>query len=333
LSSRVDAVSRIEIVDPPAWAGPASRVLQAAWQPPCLHYTQDYLRWQFRFPGDSKAVGSAAFDGAEPVGFLAAVPRWVLCGSVRIAAHLLSFLAVRPGWRGPQPGRREPISVGLCRTLFGALRRTGKPVLTYVQSSSVAALFLRSFEEVGFQSLHLGSYRTYGTASKPGPTSLAARVEDAAEDEFREVIEGCHDGRTLWSDPGRDQLRHYREDPRGRALAIVRDASGGATGAAMVVLSEVVSPKGVELIPMLDSIFLPRPSAEALIALVRFAGERWAGRASSPIVTAPNLRGIDAVVLRAAGLRAMSSVFQGYLFAPTFDALPDRIEGTNLEIV
>ena len=38
-------------------------------------------------------------------------------------------------------------------------------------------------------------------------------------------------------------------------------------------------------------------------------------------------------MLRAAGLRATPSAFQGYFFAPMTDRLPEAIEGTNLEIV
>jgi hypothetical protein len=268
-----------------------------------------------------------AFDGDEPVGFFGVVPRRMRYGDRRLEAHLLSFLAVRPAWRGP-------LTFAIYTKLVEVIRAAGKPVVTFPQPGSIAERMLFwNFERAGFRTCSLGSYRTYGAVSRPGPSVLDARAMEGDEDEFLEVIRCCRDERTLWSDPDRDQLRHYREDPSRRALALVRDGSDRPIGAAMVALSEVVSPQGLESIPMIDSVFLPRPSAEALIALVRFASERWAGRATSPVVSAPNLAGIDVAILRAAGLRATPSVFQGYFFVPMTKAPPEAIAGTNLEIV
>jgi hypothetical protein len=113
----------------------------------------------------------------------------------------------------------------------------------------------------------------------------------------------------------------------------VCDASGRPIGAALVVLSRVVVPAGIELVPMIDSVFLPRPSAEALLALIRFSSERWADQPTSSVVTAPNLSRIDEALLRATGLRATPSVFQGYLSAPMTGAPLGGLTRTNLEII
>jgi hypothetical protein len=327
LNPRAGSACRVEIVDPIRFAESASRVLRDAWQPPCLCYRAAYLRWQFGFPGASAAIGGAAFDGDELIGFFAAVPRAMRCGHRRVASHLLSFFAVLPRWRGP-------LSLAIYGKLIEAIKGTEKPVVTYVPPGSIAEkMLVWNFERAGFQTYPLGSYRTYGAPRKPGSAIPDAQAVEADEDEFLEMVGRCRDERTLWSDPDRAQLHHYRQDPRGCALAVIREASGSPVGAAIVVLSEAVLPKGIELIPMIDSVFLPRPSAEALIALVRFAGERWTGQATSPVVTAPNLKGIDSAVLRAAGLRATASSFQGYFFAPTADVVPRTVEGTNLEVV
>ena len=54
---------RIERVDPLECAEQASRLIQAAWNPPCLNYTPEYLRWQFGFSGKQlQPVTLAAFD-------------------------------------------------------------------------------------------------------------------------------------------------------------------------------------------------------------------------------------------------------------------------------
>jgi hypothetical protein len=327
LDTRSNSSFRVETVDPVAFAEAASRVLRDAWQPPCLSYTPDYVRWQFGFPGGSEAIGVAAFDGGKPVGFFGATPRWMHDGRSRIATHLMSFFAVDPGWRGPH-------GLALYWKMVEELRRTAKPVVTYVQSGSTAERMLAwNFERAGFRTCALGEYRTYGAAGRPGSVDCTASVVEADDEQFLAVARCCRQAGTIWNDPDRDQLQHYRRDPRGRALVVVRDTSGRPDGAAMLVLSDTLAPQGPESIPMIDSVFLPRPSAEALIALIQFARARWADRATSPVVTAPNLKGIDAATLRAAGLRATPSAFQGYFFTPRGDTLAKDIAGTNLEVV
>ncbi|HZW29648.1 MAG TPA: hypothetical protein VFF52_03020 [Isosphaeraceae bacterium] len=318
---------RVEIVEPAAFAEPASRILQDAFQPPCLRYTPDYLRWLFRFPNGLESIGVAAFDGAEPVGFFAVMPRWMRSGDRRLAVSLMSSLAVRPG-------RGGPLALALYSRLLELLRELGRPVVSYVRPGTVAErLLLWNFARAGLQARPLGSYRTYGALNAAGPADPPARVEEGDEDAFLEVVRSCRDERMLWRDPDRDQLRHYGADPRGCVLAVIRDASGGLIGAATVVLARVVLPQGDELIPMINSVHLPRPTAEALQALIQFARRRWDGQATAPVVTAPNLIGIDPAVLRAAGLRATPSAFQGYVFDPIADSLPAALMGTNLEVV
>jgi hypothetical protein len=318
---------RIEVVDPLAFAEPASRILREAFQLPCLHYTPDYLRWQFGFPNGMEAIGIAAFDGPEPIGFFAVMPRWMRLRDRRIAVSLVSSLAVRPAWGGP-------VALAMYARLLELVREAGRPVVSYVRPGSVAErMLLWNFHRAGFQSHPLGSFRTYGAASVAEAAQPTARVEDGDEDAFLAVARDCRDDRMLWRDPALEQLRHYRDDPRGCALAVVRDASGRPTGAALVVLSRVIVPQGIESIPTIDSVFLPRPSVEALKALVHFTGRRWDGQAASSVITAPNLTGVDAAIIRAAGLRATPSVFQGYYFDPMPDGLPMGLMGTNLEVV
>jgi hypothetical protein len=248
-------------------------------------------------------------------------------GRRRIATHLMSFFAVEPDWRGPQ-------TLALYWKMIEVLQGTSKPVVTYVQPGSTAEKMLSwNFARAGFRIHPLGDYRTYGALGRPGLVDSAAAVVEADDEEFLAVAGCCRDAGTIWSDPDRDQLQHYRRDPRGRSLVVIRDASGRPAGAAMVVLSEMLSPQGSESIPMIDSIFLPHPSAEALIALIQYARARWAGRSTSMVVTAPNLKGVDGAILRAAGLRATPSAFRGYFFTPTTEVLPESIAGTNLEVV
>jgi hypothetical protein len=274
-----------------------------------------------------EAIGVAAFDGREPIGFFAAMLRRMRLGDRRLAVHLLSSLAVRPAWGGP-------LALAMYAGLLERLREAGRPIATSVRPGTVAErMLVWNLQRAGFQAHPLGSYRTYGAANAAGLADPAAWVEEGDEETFLDAARGCRDERILWSDPGREQLRHYRADPRGCALAIIRDSSGGPIGAALVALSRVIVPGGIESVPTIDSVYLPRPSAEALKALLHFASRRWKGRATSPVAIAPNLMGIEAAILRAAGLRATPSVFQGYYFDPMAGALPAAVTGTNMEVI
>jgi hypothetical protein len=274
-----------------------------------------------------EATGVAAFDGPEPVGFVAVMPRWMRVGDRRLAVSVLSSLAVRPAWRGP-------VSLDLYEKLVEVIQQAGRPVLIFVRPGSAGERrLLWVFDRAGFRARSLGIYRTYGIANAAEPARSTARVEEGHEAAFLEVAGRCRDESVLWRDPGPDQLRHYRADPRGCALAVIHDPAGRPVGTALVVLSQVVVPRGIERVPMIDCVFLPRPRPEALRALIDFARHRWEAQATVPVVTAANLNGIDPAVIRAAGLRATHSVFQGYLFDPRTDPLSAAIAATNLEII
>src|SRR5687768_7683815 len=107
----------------------------------------------------------------------------------------------------------------------------------------------------------------------------------------------------MWSAPDRAQLEHYGRDPRGRRLLVVEEA-GGIAAAAIVVLAEVIEKGGdVDRVTTLDAVWLPDPTTERLSGLCRGAAAVFADRASTPVVSAPNLAALPADVIRAAGLR------------------------------
>ena len=318
----------LETIHPLNLADPASQILRDSWKPPCLWYSPEYLRWQFRFSGSAAAIGVAAFDDEEPVGFCAVVPRWMRVGPDRIGVHLLSFLAVRPVWRG------RSLAMAIYRSLIETLRETGGPIVAFVEPETVAEQVLfRNFEDAGYRRRSLGKCRTYAYLARPERGIIAASAEEADEGEFLEAMALCLAPEILWNDPGLDQLTHYRQDPRGRVLVVIRDPARLPIGAAMVVLSEVTTPHGLEYVPMIDSVYLPDPSADALKALLRFAGQHWADRSTSTVVTAPNLQGIDPGLLRTVGLRATQSCFHSYGFTAEESDPLRGASGTNLEVV
>lgn len=319
----------VEPVDPVAFAAEASAVLREAWAPPALLYSPEYLGWQFSSPGDTPAIAAAAFDGGEPVGIAAAVPRRLRLGGARGEALVLSFVAVRPGYQG------RGVAASVYATLLAAAAGTGRPVLAYAQPETPGRRALRkAFEAAGYRRQDFGLYRTY--AHRPGPASAPAvggvTCAEAGTACFLDVVGRCRNPTTLWSDPGPANLDHYRADPRGRVLAVVSEPGGVPAGAGMVVLGEMTTPQGIDRIALLESIFLPQPGVETLKALLKFAAGLWPDRVSTPTISVPNAWGLDAGLLRAAGVRATPAGFEGYLFTRG-DGVWATAGGTNLEIL
>jgi hypothetical protein len=314
------------VVDPVAFAAQAARILCAAWEPPCLRYSEAYLRWQFRFPGETEALASAGFVGGVPVAFLAVVPRRLRNVDRTIPVHLISFGATRPEHQGP-------VSVATYDALLSVLRASGVPIVGFVEAGSAAERMLTAVVvQSGYRIRSLGSYPVHASRHQPG-AAAGVTVEEATDlDEFLAVVGRCDGPGVLWNAPDLRQLEHYGLDPRGRILLIARDGRGGAIGAAMAVLTEAVTRQGPERVTALDNLFLPEPSAEVLQALLADAAGRWSDQVTSTVVTVPNPSGIPAGLLRSVGLRAIPARFNGFLLEPD-DAAPTISFRTTLEVV
>src|ERR1035437_6426771 len=128
------------------FARDASAILEQAWEPPVLHYSPAYLSWQLSFPSAVEMPAVAAFDGGDPIGFDAAI---------------VSFVAVRPAWRG------QGVAAGLYRTLLEVLADRAIPVVTYAIAESAGhRALLRSYREAGFQIRPMGPYTSYAFAGR-----------------------------------------------------------------------------------------------------------------------------------------------------------------------
>lgn len=320
---------RIDQVNPGAFADSASRILRESWPAPCIHYSPAYLRWQFGVPGAHPAVGVAAFDGDEPVGFAAATPRRLRLQQVRSAAYLVSFVAVRPAWR------RRRVAARLYACLLEALRVTGLPIVTFAESNSAGEqALLSAYPAAGFHLRTLGRFPTYGYAPCAGAAPSSVQVvetTDAAA--ILAAIQGCGHHQILWGDVDRRWLNYTTTDPWPRATVVLRQAEGDGLGCAMIVRAEIATADGVRFVAMIDQLFMDRPAAETLRALCEFARQRWSSPAARPLVTAPNVWGIDPMILRSAGLRQSPRQFTGYISSP--DPLCPFLKalGTNLPVV
>src|SRR5262249_3063731 len=156
------------------------------------------------------ALGAAAFDGANPIGFAALIPRCLRWGPTPIRVLLLSFVAVRPGWRG------QGVAAVVYRVLLEQAKRLGLPIIPFAETESPGqSALLRGLETAGYHRRDLGSYRTFGALMRSGSGSTQAYCSEAGDAaDLLPVLGRCADPQTLWSAPDRDQLEHYRKDPR-----------------------------------------------------------------------------------------------------------------------
>src|SRR5262245_22409314 len=91
---------RFDDVDPGSYASEAAELLRRAWNPPCLRYSDAYVRWQLTFPGAVPPRAIRARDGDRMVGFVALMPRQVSTPNGPFVIYVRSFLAVHPAYRG-----------------------------------------------------------------------------------------------------------------------------------------------------------------------------------------------------------------------------------------
>lgn len=322
---------QLERVDPVAVAEEASLVLREAWPLPALHYTADYLRWQFSFPGAAPAAVLAR-EGGEPIGFIGVAPRRFRFRGVTSDGYVLSFVSVRPKFQG------QGLAGRLYTELFSSVRASGLPTVVFVEARSAPAqrALVKAVERAELSLKRLAACQNHGfvpRASAAPPRAVAVPV--GSLDDVLAAMAACRDERVLWAAPDAAQLEHSLRDPRPRRLLRVEEA-GRTVGAAAVLLSEIVTARGIDRVPTVDAIFLPEPTADRVAAVLRAAAEAFAAQATVPAVSAPNLAVLPPEQLRLAGARPTGATFDAFVVCspegqrgePWRDA-----EATNLEIV
>lgn len=303
---------QVRSVDPMAFADEASMVLRSAWRPPCLDYTPEYLRFQLGFPSSLSSIGVAAWQGAEPVGFVAATGRRTNLGDL----YLSSFLSLRPG-------TVSSVALALVRTEIREVLRSARPMLVFAEVGSVGEYLLRTLEILGLSKYQIGEYRVHSALPIQPPegyvvTSVTAGQWFAAADTMRDdtLLSPAFDTPTL--------LQFASAPGRRKFLVVSRD--GVPLIVAMLGLTEMSTQSGTCRVPALHYVRMSTEDPDALVALVGAANE-----SAGTVVTVPNTVGIPPEVARAARLRATGAVFAAYL-CPNNSSLPP-VRGTEFEIV
>lgn len=327
--------ARIEEIDPAVHAEEAAALLRLCWPPPSIHYSADYLRWQFGFGGTHHpALGVGAFAGGTLLGFGATSPRRLRLGTDEEWLQVVSFVAIHPSQQG------RGLASAVYQALAAALRRTGQSIITYAQPDTAGQrCLLRAYPRAGFELRPLGVYAAYGCLVREGraPPAPPAQVEPDSAGFARvlaELAEVPPERPALLPVPDAAVLAHYARDPRQRRFLVARGPDGAPSGAAMAIEAELVTAAGLEKATTLDAVFLPRDRLETLAGtLAALCRGARAGRGPSGAVLAPNLWGIDEALLRSAGLRRTGGLFHGYFCTPRPAHPFLAAEGTNLEIV
>ena len=320
---------RVEQIDPIAQAEPISQLLQQAWDPPCLYYTADYLRWQFGFPASTPSIGYAAYDSEEMIGFMGAIPRRLQLGQTCSEAYIVSFFAIRPGWRPTL------VPASLYAKMLAAFREADVPIVGFaVPGQGGERIAARAYPAARFGFQTMGPFLGYGYRPSPPYKPATVEVRETTDPGLlASAAEACAEMRMLCNVPNRRMLAHYLRDPQPRIAVSLHSDDGELLGAAMIVRSTIVTPQRHRIVTTIDNLFLPCVGADALYALCHFAGHCWAEPGTPQNVVLPNLWGINTDVLQAAGLRHNGGRFMGYACAPDPQHPFLRAEGTNLEIV
>ena len=291
----------IRAVSGPEFADNASRVLSAAWAPPALCYSPQYLEWQLSFPGPCEAPAVAAFSGKEPVGFAASLHRRVAIAGEPLNALVVTFVAVVPSHQG------RGIVQDLYAGLLAGIQRTGFPVITFGRNNTVGQRAIeRAYPAANLPVTAFGEYPGYATLPRSSNRD-GWRIS-------RDLPAIPREPALASSSPTEHQFEHYLRDPRGRRLWVYDE--GGWAWATEV---EFVSQKGPETVLSLEAV-----SGVPLRALPNLAWSAGDGR----LVQAPNLVGYNPQELRTLGFRQTTTPWIGY-----WAGAPSPARATNLEII
>jgi hypothetical protein len=297
---------RIQMVNPVDFADTASNVLRAAWKPPALDYSPEFLRWFFSAPSELPPIATAVFDNDEAVGFVGAVGRRVRFRGEICDVYHSSFYSVRPG-----PGRGMVAPV-LMRKEAEVLRHRKQPFLVFAQDGTLGAQMLIGLKSLGFTMRQIGAYAVYGGVAWPRPASVETTIARPAEWLAAYSALNYADDQTIQTEFHPAEVAHQLGDPWGRQCAVVHTTAGDMVGAAILAHTRSVTQKGIQIVPTLHHIRCR--TSDALASLLAAASSfRPADAAMAPIVTIPNRVCLSDQVLRQARVRAMPVRFVGYI--------------------
>jgi hypothetical protein len=312
-------VIEFQDVDAKTHAADAAALLRRAWTPPCVRYSDAYVKWQLTFPAPVPSRAVLAVDGPRVVGFVALIPRRITSGAGTAVIYVLSFFAVDAGYRGTHIGSSLASRI---------LDIADRPVVTYTEPGSRSERVLAAAARArGLIHRQIATLRTYAGGPGRGSDMVAAR--EASAEEFVAAVTQVGAAATVWSQPSHEQAAHYLGDPRGACFAVAHGHGGAMLGAALIVRAQLLTACGAEDVPSLETVHLHENHAEALSAFRALAMERGGG---ASIVTAPSLHTVPSDAIRHAGFRATRSAFNVAIVGDPAESIVRETRSTNLDV-
>ncbi len=331
--------ARVEVVHPTSVVREAGNLLRAAWSPPSLHYSDEFLAWQFGFPGGEGALAATAWDAASErlIGFAAVTPRRMRVNDWSGVVYALSYVAAHPSARG------RGIAAAVYAALLEAVDAAACPVLTFAQPQSGGERAIRrAYPAAGYRLYPLGECQAWGAMVRPSSAGETASCQVGSVAEMSaslgRVLKAQSARDILWADPDDAELVHYARDPRTRRALLCgpHDNSTTAAVASLAVAAEMNTARGVERTILLECLAASDARAADLRAMVQQAATTISPAGRTALVTIPNATGLDPTVARAAGLRRLPSSFVSYWCVGPLAQARLGLEvptGTNAEII
>lgn len=318
---------RFEVVNPLDHLDAASDVLISSWPLPCRHYSPEFLRWRFSFPGSGSALAAIATDGELPVGFAAAIPRLMTHRDVAGEAYFLSYVAVKPEFQC------RGIAAGLYDALLDATDHSA-PIITFTEVGHAGErAALAAYARAGYTVSDLGCYEGFGYAPRRAGTDDSVRTASiqCLTAPF-EHIPLCSDKNVLALHSTPESIGHYFSGPEPRQGLTLYAAKESIAGCAIARRASVLTSRAVIHSTMIENLFLPAADPDMIRVLCEAASTLWLENDRPTAVAVPNVLGCSADQMREAGLRAWFAPWHGYVCARDPDHPFLRAKLTNLEV-
>jgi hypothetical protein len=270
-------------------------ILKAAWKPPCLDYTPEYLTWYCTFPSDLPLIALSYDRDNGSIAVVAAAGRRTSLGSV----YFSSFFSMIPG-------SSPAVPMILIHREAKAIMASHAGVVAFTEPGSTGEQLLACFESSGLRRSLLAEYRMYAA----GPSRLASDIDVQTVDAqlWAREANRLRDDSTLSLLFDVPTMQHLSRDPMERQFLLAKHRNV-VVGSAMISSPSTVSQSGRRAIPTLHSVRLRDQSTIGLRALLAFACGK------DPSVRVPDVTGIASETIKESGLRELPILYTAYLFS------------------
>jgi len=306
-------------VDPISFANEAAGILKAAWQPPCLDYSAEWLRWRLSGPSPLPPLGFVAVSESKPVAFAAAFGVRVGSPQGMRDVYLCSFMCACPG-------ASASVAPLLLRTEGKYFKQTAIPTLVFAQVASAGEQLLAVLDALKISRHSLGTYVGHAGLY---PSASVAPAEITRPETWIAARNAIEPGQPLVEASfDCERLEYELTDPWGRQCAVAYGPDGEPAATALIGNTRTLGKNGPQTLASLHYVRAKTaPGLSALLALALRNEPRG-------VATIPNCAAISAEILRTARIRSTPSQFACYSFSVNPQESPLTLAAaTDMEII